>query len=120
MKALVLNEHNRSMQLKNVEKPVATAGKVLVRIVASGINPLDIKISAGQAAHAQVQLPTILGIDMAGVVETVGEGVEGFKPGDEVYGMVGGVGGLQGTLAEYVAADASLLALKPRNLSFEE
>jgi NADPH2:quinone reductase len=49
-------------------------------------------------------------MDMAGVVVTVGAGVTAFRPGDEVFGMVGGVGGLQGTLAEFVLADAALLA----------
>ncbi len=50
----------------------------------------------------------------------VGSRVTKFKPGDEVYGMVGGVGGLQGTLAEYIAADADLLALKSGRLSMTE
>ena len=47
-------------------------------------------------------------------------GVTAFSPGDDVYGMVGGVGGLPGTLAEFVAADVDLLARKPRNLSMRE
>jgi NADPH:quinone reductase-like Zn-dependent oxidoreductase len=57
---------------------------------------------------------------MAGVVEKVAGDVTAFRPGDEVYGMVGGVGGLQGTLAERVAAKADLLALKPKSLSMRE
>ena len=57
---------------------------------------------------------------MAGVVEKVGAGVRGFRVGDEVYGMVGGVGGLQGTLAELIAVDEDLLAHKPRNISMRE
>ncbi len=57
---------------------------------------------------------------MAGVVEEVSPSVTTFKPGDEVYGMVGGVGGLQGTLAEFIAVDADLLALKPKNLSMRQ
>ena len=57
---------------------------------------------------------------MAGVVEAVGPQVTTFHPGDEVYGMVGGIGGLQGTLAEFVAVDADLLAIKPANLSMRE
>ena len=71
-----------------------------MRIRASGVNPLDTKIRAGKAAHAKQRLPAVLGLDMAGVVEEVGAAVTAFRPGDEVYGMVGGVGGLQGTLAD--------------------
>ena len=93
---------------------------MLVRIHASGVNPLDTKIRAGKAEHAKQPLPAVLGLDMAGTVEEVGPGITAFRPGDEVYGMVGGVGGLQGTLAEYVAASADLLALKPKTLSMRE
>ena len=100
--------------------PVAKAGEVLVRILASGVNPLDTKIRADQAAHARQPLPAVLGLDMAGVVEEAGEGVTEFKRGDEVFGMTGGVGGLQGSLAELVAADSRLLAHKPSNLSMRE
>lgn len=57
---------------------------------------------------------------MAGVVEAVGEGVSGISVGDEVYGMTGGIAGNPGSLAEYQAADARLLALKPRGFSFRE
>ena len=103
-----------------VPDPVAKAGEVLVRIHASGANPLDTKIRANQAAHARQPLPAVLGLDMAGVVEDVGEGVTTFRRGDEVYGMTGGVGGLQGSLAELVAADARLLAHKPKTLSMRE
>jgi NADPH:quinone reductase-like Zn-dependent oxidoreductase len=103
-----------------VPDPITKAGEVLVRVRASGVNPLDTKIRAGQAAHAKQPLPAVLGLDMAGVVERVGEAVTAFKPGDEVYGMTGGVGGLQGSLAEFVAADATLLAIKPARLSMRE
>src|SRR5208283_3911151 len=94
--------------------------EVLVRIHASGLNPLDAKIRAGKAAHAQQPLPAVLGLDMAGIVEEAGSGVTAFRPGDEVYGMVGGVGGHQGTLAEMVVADADLLARKPKTLNMRE
>jgi len=100
--------------------PVLGPGQVLVRIAASGVNPLDIKIRAAKAAHAQQPLPAVLGVDMAGTVEEVGAGVTAFRPGDEVYGMVGGVGGHQGTLAEKIAADADLLAPKPKNLTMRQ
>lgn len=93
---------------------------VRVRIEAAGVNPLDAKIRAGKAAHANQPLPAILGLDMAGVVEEVGTRVKTFKSGDEVYGMVGGVGGLQGTLAQAVDVDADLLAHKPVSSSMRE
>jgi NADPH:quinone reductase len=117
MQALVLTTHGSPLQMSPVERPEAAPGQVLVRIKASGVNPLDMKIAKGQAAHARHPLPAVLGIDMAGVVEDVGAGVAGFKRGDEVYGMTGGVGGVQGSLAEFVAADGLLLARKPRNLA---
>jgi NADPH:quinone reductase len=107
---------------ERVERPRPTPGahEVLVRIAASGVNPLDTKIRAAAAAHAKHPLPAVLGLDMAGTVEEVGPGVTTFRPGDAVYGMVGGVGGLPGTLAELVVADADLLAHKPSNLSMRE
>ena len=65
-------------------------------------------------------LPAILGTDLAGIVEAVGDGISKFKVGDEVYGLTGGVRGLPGSLAEYSAVDADLLALKPKNISMRE
>jgi NADPH:quinone reductase-like Zn-dependent oxidoreductase len=59
-------------------------------------------------------------MDVAGVVEAVGSGVTAFKPQDEVFGMTGGVGGLQGSLATFVSVDADLLAPKPKNLTMRE
>jgi NADPH:quinone reductase len=120
MRALVLQRPGDPFTLTEVPRPTAATGQVLVRIKASGVNPLDTKVRAGQASHARVELPAILGMDMAGVVEEVGPQVSTFHPGDEVYGMVGGIGGLQGTLAEFAAVDADLLAIKPANLSMRE
>src|SRR5277367_5438941 len=101
-------------------RPELGPNQVLVRVQASGVNPLDTKIRAGKADHAKQPLPAVLGLDMAGVVEDCGPGVTAFRPGDEVYGMVGGVGGLQGTLAEFVVVNADLIALKPKSLSMRE
>lgn len=120
MKAIILEEFNSVSLLKQVQKPVAKEGQVLIKIKASGINPLDLKIRAGQAAHAQVSVPAILGIDMAGVIEAIGEGVTNFAQGDEVYGMVGGIADSQGTFAEYIVADANHIAHKPLNISFRD
>lgn len=120
MKAVVLESFNKPMAVADVARPVAGPGQVLVRIAASGVNPLDTKIAAGKADHARSVLPAILGIDLAGVVEAVGPDVAGFAPGDEVYGMTGGIAGVQGSLAEYAAVDADLLAHKPANMSMRE
>jgi len=120
MRALVLEAANAPFVSRQVPRPVAGPGQVLVEIDASGVNPLDTKIRAGAAAHAKHPLPAILGMDLAGVVRAVGAGVERFRVGDEVYGLAGGVAGLQGSLAEYTAVDADLLAHKPANLSMRE
>ena len=120
MKTYVVEIANGPFQEVEVAKPEPLAGHVLVRICASAVNPLDTKIRAGQAEHANQPLPAVLGLDMAGVVEKNGPGVTGFQPDDEVFGMVGGVAGMQGTLAEYISADARLLAIKPKTLSMQQ
>ena len=120
MKAAFVQAANAPFTLRDIARPVPAHGTVLVRIAAAGTNPLDTKIRAGEAAHARRVLPAILGMDMAGTVEAVGDGVSDFAPGDEVYGLIGGVGDLQGSLAHYVAADAALLAKKPASLSMRQ
>jgi NADPH:quinone reductase len=100
--------------------PSPRKGQVLVQVHASALNPLDAKIRAGAAPHARHPFPAVLGLDLAGVVAGVGADVSEFKEGDDVYGMTGGVGGLQGSLAEYAAVDARLLAPKPRRFSMRE
>jgi NADPH:quinone reductase-like Zn-dependent oxidoreductase len=119
-RAWFVDEPGGRFQERAIARPVAGKQQALVRISASGINPLDTKIRAGAAAHARQPLPAVLSVDMAGTVEEVGPGVRGFEAGDEVYGMVGGAGGLQGTLAELIAVDVDLLARKPANLSMRQ
>jgi len=120
MRAVMLDAPNAPFRMVDMPKPVPAAGEVLVSVKASGVTVLDTKIRAGAAGHARHPLPAVLGMELAGVVEAVGPGVSRFQPGDEVYGMTGGVGGVQGSLAEYVAADADLLARKPASLSMRE
>lgn len=120
MQALVLAAPNGALTPTWLPRPQAAAGQVLVRIHASGVNPLDTKIRAGAAEHAQQPLPAVLGMDLAGVVEEVGQGVSRFKVGDAVYGFTGGIGGLQGSLAQYAAVDARLLAHKPGRLTMRQ
>ncbi|WP_054816284.1 zinc-dependent alcohol dehydrogenase family protein [Nocardia arizonensis] len=120
MRAAVLEAFGSPPVPQTVKRPILGPDRVLVKVAASGVNPLDIKISDGAAAHAQVSVPAILGIDVAGVVVDVAPGVRGFAAGDEVYGMTGGIGAEPGSLAEYVAADPVLLAHKPRRLTMHE
>jgi len=120
MRAVVAANPGAPLQLQNFPFPTLNAEQVLVKVSASSVNPLDTKISLGQGGHARQPLPAVLGMDLAGVIEAVGEGVISFKIGDEVYGMAGGIGGQQGSLAEYIAVDADLLARKPSNWSMRE
>lgn len=120
MRALVVASSNGAFEERLVPRPIAGSGEVLVRISASGANPLDVKVRAGAASHARHPLPAILGLDLAGIVAAVGSGVTAFKLGDEVFGMTGGVGGIQGSLAEYAAVDARLLAKKPGNITMRQ
>lgn len=104
--------------LTEIPTPTIESGKLLIRIVATSVNQIDVKIRGGLSIGPD--LPAVLGADVAGIVEAVGNGVIGFAPGDEVYGCVGGVKGQGGALAEYILADARLVAPKPRSLSMRE
>jgi NADPH:quinone reductase-like Zn-dependent oxidoreductase len=120
MRAQVLVAPGEPLRLSELPVPAPGPGEVLVRIAAAGLNPLDTKIALGEAAHAQVEAPAVLGLDAAGTVVATGPGVSGFDVGDAVFGMIGGVGGVQGSLAEYAAVDADLLAHKPSAWSMAE
>ncbi len=99
--------------------PVPGPGEVLVQIAASSVNPADYKLRQAGPPIAP-ELPAVLGCDAAGRELAVGDGVEGFAPGDDVYGCVGGVRGVPGCYAEMIAADARLLAPKPASLTLRE
>jgi NADPH:quinone reductase len=120
MKALFIEAAAGPFVPREIPLPQPGAGEVLVRVAASGVNPLDTKIRAGKGGHARHPFPAVLGLDLAGTVVATGSGVSRFRVGDEVFGMTGGVGGVQGSLAEYAAVDAHLLALKPPGLSMRE
>jgi NADPH:quinone reductase len=116
MDALVLEEFNGPLIPRRLARPSPAAGQVVIEVAASAVNPLDLKIRTGTAAHARVNAPAILGIDMAGTVVELGAGVDAFAIGDAVYGMAGGVGDLPGSLEQFMAVDADLLAPRPASL----
>lgn len=120
MRAIILKEPEQ-FQYTDLPTPSIKANEVLVAVKAIGINPVDVKTSKGQGFYTKLKehAPLVLGWDIAGVVKEAGADVSEFKAGDEVFGMVNFPGHGQ-AYAEYVAAPASHLALKPKNISFEE
>ena len=85
----------------------------------SGANPLDLKIRVGAAPHARHPFPAILGIDPAVWLKPWAS-ITAFSISDEVFGMIGGVGGRQGSLAQFATADAHLLAHKSVKLTMRQ
>jgi len=123
MKGMLIKEYgeNAVFEVTEIEKPTIKDGHILVNIAASSVNTVDTMIrKMGKDLPLSPDAPAILGMDFAGTVEAVGEGVKGYSIGDEVYGCAGGLADLPGTLAEYIVADSNLLAHKPKNLSMRE
>jgi NADPH2:quinone reductase len=103
--------------LIETQLPVTTpqAGEVLIKVLASGFNPIDTKIRAGLAPIASDN--HVPGCDVCGEVVALGDDVAEFALGDLVYGCAGGVKGSSGTLCEYMCADVDLLALMPKAIN---
>ena len=122
MKAIVGSKYGppEVLRLQEVDMPVISSGSVLVRVLASSVNPLDWRCMRGEPLLMRPMTGfarpkrTVPGVDVAGVVERVGAGVNSIKPGDEVFGWC------WGTFAEYVCGDEKDLAPKPEGLSFAE
>lgn len=123
MKAMVYRCYGTPamVKLETIEKPEPATGRILVKVHAASVNPLDwhylkgepyfMRVLAGVGSPNDVRL----GTDFAGTVEAVGAGVTRFKPGDAVFG------GADGSFAEYVTVrEGGSVALKPKNLSFEQ
>lgn len=123
MKAMKLTAPGGVENLVQVELPVPTINdnEVLVRVKAISINPVDVKSRKGKGVYGRLKdlHPLILGWDISGEITAVGAAVKTFKQGDAVFGMVNFPGHGQ-AYAEYVAAPADQLALKPANISHEE
>jgi len=98
-----------------------SAGKVLVKIKAAGVNPVDWKIREGYFQQmTPLQFPSTLGMDFSGIIEKVGEGVSDFEYNDEVYGQASAMRGDSGAFAEMALATADSIAHKPKTLSHQE
>ncbi|MEX0309898.1 MAG: zinc-binding dehydrogenase, partial [Tateyamaria sp.] len=123
MKAMTLNSYGPEAEFEpsDLPDPVATPGHVVIKVAATSVNTVDTMIrNMGADLPLSPELPAVLGMDFAGTITAVGEDVSQFAVGDEVYGCAGGLLELQGTLAEYMNADARLIAHKPKSLSMRE
>ena len=95
--------------------------KVLVKVKAAGVNPIDWKIREGYMQQMiSLQFPSTLGMDFSGTIEKVGAGVSGFNVGDEVYGQASVTRGGSGAFAEIALANADSIAHKPKSLNHQE
>ena len=121
MKAMVITSYGGTDVFKEMEMPVeACHGKplLLVKVYATSVNPVDYKIRKG-GIPTGIKFPQILGFDVSGVVEAVGEKVCDFKVGDEVY-YLPKILGWQGAYAEYHLVEEEIVSKKPFNLSHTE
>ncbi|MEU0823096.1 NADP-dependent oxidoreductase [Streptomyces mirabilis] len=115
MKAIEFDEFGGTevLQLREVAAPHAGPGQVRLKVMAATANPLDSRVRRGSMQHMiPTAFPAIPGIEAAGIVDEVGEGVTGFAPGDEVLGWT-----VTGSYAQYALADN--VALKPAGLGWE-
>lgn len=124
MKAVIVNEAGgvENLQFMEIDKPVIGNDEVLVKVVSVSINPVDVKSRAYEGVLNWIfeeKRPVILGWDISGEVVETGKSVTDFKSGDEVFGMVNFFG-KGNAYAEYVAAPAAHLALKPQNITHQQ
>lgn len=122
MKVIVLQDFGGTENLvyKDIPTPSIKDDEVLIQSKALSINPVDIKTRSGKGMANRIKdlMPVVLGWDVSGIVVETGKSVTRFKVGDEVFGMVN-FPGLGNAYAEYIAAPASHLALKPANITHE-
>ena len=117
MKAVRIHDYGGPdvLTYEEAPRPSARPGEVLIRVHATTVNPFDCAVRAGYLhAYFNYTFPLIIGTDVSGVVEEVGEGVTGFSPGDSVYARTGVF--RDGANAEYAVAFASDVAMKPQSI----
>ena len=124
MKAAQINKYGgiEEFEINNeTSKPTVSKGKVLVEVYAASINPFDKTVRSGFVKNMMpLNFPVVLGGDFSGVIKELGEGVAEFKVGDEVYGSANIFSGGSGSFAEFAILKARNMAIRPKNISFEE
>ena len=116
MKAVVINDYNELMELKEVSQPKLLDDSVLIEVHGASVNPVDGIVQAGYLKDFMpISFPYVMGYDVSGVVVQVGKDVTKFKAGDEVFSRPNGL--QAGTLAEFCVVKEEELAIKPSNIS---
>ena len=119
MQGYVLTRYRHPMELREVPKPQAGEGELLIRVRAAGLNPTDYKIRDGMMRlFYRYDLPVVAGNELAGEVEAVGSGVTRFAVGDRVYTRVDHH--KMGAFAEYAVVAQDLVGRMPQSLEFDE
>jgi NADPH:quinone reductase-like Zn-dependent oxidoreductase len=117
MKAVRIHDYGGPdvLTYEDAPRPTARPGELLIRVHATTVNPFDCAVRAGYLhSYFNYNFPLIIGTDLSGIVEEVGEGVTGFSPGDSVYSRTGVF--RDGANAEYAVAFAADVAMKPQSL----
>jgi NADPH2:quinone reductase len=119
MRALALEAFDAPPAVIDVPDPVAGPGELLVRVRGSSVNAFDVSVAAGfMKDFMPYEFPAVIGNDVAGTVESVGDGVQGFSAGDRVFGMMGSKGTIHdGSFAELATPQAGSIAIAPEGLS---
>jgi NADPH:quinone reductase-like Zn-dependent oxidoreductase len=117
MKAIRIHEFGgpEVLRYEDVPEPHPGPGEIRIKIFAAGVNPMDWKVRRGYISS--LPLPAIMGLDVAGTVDIVGQGETSFQPGDEVFAKVA-IG--KGGYAEYTVARPTEVAMKPKSIGFIE
>lgn len=121
MKAIILKGFGGTENFEFTEDmavPKVGPEDVLVKIEATAFNPIDYQMRKGMPESNRMHSP-VLGREFSGIVVSVGEAVTRFSPGQAVFAGSGSMGS-NGSYAAYIAVPESILALKPRNISFQE
>ena len=122
MQAMVIDGFGAPGVFRQTEltRPQVSAKHVLIRVAASSVNPVDTKIRQGGLAAIAPERPAILHGDVTGTVEAIGPGVKDLAIGDEVFACAGGVTGRQGALADFMLAEAALVAHAPESMDITD
>ncbi len=107
-------------QIAELPKPVVAPNQVLIKVTASSVNPIDTKIRSGLVPAVTSPFPAVLNVDVAGEIVEVGGNVNGFKVGDRIVAMGGGVKGHDGALAEFMRIDQEFITKIPESITDEK